>query len=122
MKKIKFLSAVALCAAMCLLNSCMPEEKFDEVLLINKWQSGTEFEVYQENHEGYSWNTADDVTEAEAQRFTWSLKSSTLTKIEIMEITGEGTIPKTYTIIELSETTLVYEDEYGNRKSFTKAN
>lgn len=121
MKKTLFLSAMCLVAVVCLFSSCAPEEQpLDESLLIGKWQSGTLYEKYEANHTGTTWNTAEDVTEAEAQKFTWTLEKNILTQIHIMEMTGQGTVPKVYTVITLNATTLKYEDDFGNQKTFTK--
>lgn len=120
MKKTLFLSAMCLVAVVCLFSSCAPEESFDETLIVGKWQSGTLYEKYEANHTGTTWDTADDVTEAEAQKFTWTLEKNILTQIHIMEMTGQGTVTKVYTVITLNATTLKYEDDFGNQKTFTK--
>ena len=60
----------------------------------------------------------DDVTEAEAQKFTWNIKKSVLTQTHIMEIGGN--VPKVYTITSLNSTSLVYKDDFGNITTFTK--
>jgi hypothetical protein len=99
--------------------SCEPEqESFDESLLVGKWQSGTLYYKYLADGTGGTWDTADNVTEAEAQAFTWTLVKSELTHIHILE-TG-GTVPKVYTVTELTSTTLKYHDEFGGNFSFTK--
>ena len=99
--------------------SCEPEEKsFDESLLIGKWQSGTLYYKYLADGSGATWDTSDDVTEAEAQPFTWTLVKDELTHIHILE-TG-GTVPKVYTVTELTETSLKYHDDFGGSFSFTK--
>jgi hypothetical protein len=99
--------------------SCEPtEESFDESLLIGKWQSGTLFYKYLADGTGGTWDTIDDVTEAEAQAFTWTLVKSELTHIHILE-TG-GSVPKIYTVTELTSTSLKYHDEFGSEFSFTK--
>jgi hypothetical protein len=99
--------------------SCEPtEETFDEALLIGKWQSGTLFYKYLADGTGGTWDTVDDVTEAEAQAFTWTLVKSELTHIYVMEI--GGSVPKVYTVTELTETSLKYHDEFGVNFSFTK--
>jgi hypothetical protein len=99
--------------------SCEPEEQsFDESLLIGKWQSGTLFYKYLADGTGGTWDTSDDVTEAEAQAFTWTLVKSELTHIHILE-TG-GSVPKIYTVTELTSTSLKYHDEFGANFSFTK--
>lgn len=100
--------------------SCEPDEptSFDESLLYGKWVEGTVFERYNADGTGYTWDTADDVSEEEAQDFTWSLDEDQLVQIHIMEIGGN--IPKTYTVTELSETNLTYQDDYGTVHNYTK--
>jgi len=104
-----------------ILNSCTDEEpSFDESLLIGKWVSGTVYYKYVADYTGKTWDTADDVTEAEAQLFTWTLVQSELTHIHIME-TG-GNVPKVYTVTELTATSLKYKDDFGKSYSFVKVN
>lgn len=101
--------------------SCEPDEpmSFDETLLIGKWVEGTVYERYNADYTGYTWDTADDVSEEEAQDFTWSLDEDQLVQIHIMEIGGE--IPKTYTVTELSASYFSYQDDYGTVHNFEKA-
>lgn len=102
-----------------LLNSCEEEETFfQESFLIGKWAQGTLYYKYLSDYTGKTWDTADDVTEAEAQKFTWTLVKSELTHIHIMEVGGN--VPKVYTVTELTETTLKYKDDFGTTYSFTK--
>ncbi len=120
MKKYRFLLAAAVVAiASVLLNSCgfTNEVDYDRTLLMGHWQEGTLHEVY-EDGSGYTWDTADDVTEDEAQHFTWTLEGDNLTQIHIMEMGGE--IPKVYTVTNLTETTLSYEDSYGKIHTFAR--
>jgi hypothetical protein len=100
--------------------SCEPDEpiSFDETLLIGKWVEGTVYERYNADYTGYTWDTADDVSEEEAQDFTWSLDEDQLVQIHIMEIGGN--IPKTYTVTELNATNLSYQDDYGTIHNYTK--
>ena len=101
------------------LNSCTPEDvNFEESYLYGTWKSGTLYEKYLSNGTGTTWDTADDVSEDEAQAFTWTLKTDKLTHIHLLEM--GGSVPKVYTVITLTEDLLVYEDDYGNRKNFTK--
>ena len=95
-------------------------ESFDSSLLVGKWQRSTEFYLYESNGDGKTWDTADDVSEDEAQPFTWTLVKSELTHIHIMQMGGN--IPKVYTVIELTATTLKYQDDYNKTFSFTKVN
>ena len=96
------------------------EEEFDVVNLYGKWKSGTLYEKYELGGKGATWDTSDDVTEAEAQPFTWTLENATLIQIHIMQRTKAGTVPKTYTVKTLTETSLSYIDDYGKTKYFTK--
>jgi hypothetical protein len=119
MKKI--LSFLILCVATSsFMVSCIEieEDSFDEYLLVGKWESGAMFYKYNYDGTGATWDEADDVTEAEAQEFTWTLVESELTHIHIMEL--GGTVPKVYTVTKLTETTLEYEDSFGTMFSFTK--
>lgn len=101
--------------------SCIEDttsQTFDETFLYGKWQSGTVYYKYISNGTGTTWDTADDVTEAEGQAFTWTLVQSELTHIHVLEV--GGSVPKVYTVTELTETSLVYEDDFGTAYSFTK--
>jgi len=86
------------------------EKTYDETLLYGKWQSGTLFYKYLSDGNGSTWDTADDVIEAEAQKFTWTLVKSELTHVHIMEL--GATVPKVYTVTELTDSTLKYEDSF----------
>jgi hypothetical protein len=100
-------------------NSCEEEEaSFQESLLIGTWVSGTEHYKYLSNYEGKFWDTKDDVSEDEGQKFTWSLVQSELTHIHIVEM--GGTVPKVYTVTELTANSLKYKDSFGVTYSFTK--
>lgn len=94
------------------------KKKFDKAFLPGKWEQGTLYERYYSNGDGLTWDTADDVTEAEAQPFTWTLTEDDLIQIHIMEMGGK--IPKNYTVTILTSTRLSYHDDYGVSYSFTK--
>ena len=105
-------------------NSCTPEEiTFDQNLLIGKWVStiapGTEYYRYDTGGKGVTWDTADKVTEAEGQAYTWTLVNAELTHIHIMTVGGGG-VPKIYTVTELTATTLKYKDDFNKTFSYTK--
>lgn len=119
MKKITYI--LLTCIAF-LFIACEPDEpSFDQSLLIGKWQSNTLYYRYDANKSGATWDTADDVTEEEAQPFTWTLDKSTLTHMHIM-VTGGNQVPKIYTVTQLSATTLAYKDEFNKNFTFTKIN
>ena len=117
MKNLKLISLaiIAVTAIIVSMSSCSPDTsvEFDKTLLTGKWQetNSLNFEVYNADGTGYTWDEADDVTEAEAQPFTWTLEEDVLTHIHIMEM--GGSIPKIYTVTKLTATELAYEDDYG---------
>ncbi|MEI6753046.1 MAG: hypothetical protein WCK78_07745 [Paludibacter sp.] len=119
MKRITyyFLSFIALTF---MFNSCSSNEiVFDQNLLIGKWVSGTEYYRYDTGGKGVTWDTADNVTEAEGQAYTWTLVNADLTHIHILT-TGGGGVPKIYTVTELTTSTLKYKDEFNKTYSYTK--
>jgi len=119
MKRI-FKSLLVLVTVALTMIACMPEEDmFDETLLLGKWKTGTLYYRYDDDYTGATWDTADDITEAEAQPFEWKLVRAELTHIHIMEMGGK--VPKVYTVTELTTTTLKYRDDLtGKLEVFTK--
>ncbi len=118
MKKL-FVCLVVFFSLSMVFNSCEVEDtSYDESLLIGRWASGTLFYKYLSDHTGSTWDTSDDVTEAEAQKFTWTLVKSELTHVHIMEVGGN--VPKVYTVTTLTSTSLKYKDDFGTSYSFTK--
>lgn len=121
LKRGALLKAAACVAAVVFLCGCdttFNRDKFDRNLMAGRWVSGTVHEYYDLAGTGYTWDTSDDVTEEEAQHFTWTLERETLTQIHQMEM--GGSIPKTYTLKKLNASVLEYSDNYGNYHSFTK--
>ena len=120
--KLLFISILAVSAIILSMSSCSPDTdvEFDQTLLTGKWQENNSlvFEVYGKDGSGYTWDEADDVTEAEAQPFTWGLNGNVLTQVHTMEMGGN--VPKAYTVTKLTATELVYEDNYGKVHSFDK--
>ena len=107
------------CLVVLLMTGCDPfnhDATFDKTLLSGKWVSGTLYEYYDPAGTGYTWDILDDVTEEEAQPFTWTLEKATLTQIHQMEMGGN--IPKIYTVTKLTTTELEYHDDYGKYYSF----
>ncbi len=99
--------------------ACSPESEFEEALIVGKWVSGTEYYRYDAMGTGATWDTADDVTEAEGQAFTWMLDKSDLTQIHIIEVGSGNTVTRRYTVTELTATSLKYKDS-SKSYSFTK--
>lgn len=113
--RLFIIAIIAVSTVILSMSSCSPEinTEFDKTLLVGKWQENNSlnFEVYKADGTGYTWDEADDVTESEAQHFTWTLEGDVLTHIHIMEMGAE--IPKIYTVTKLTATELSYEDDYG---------
>ena len=120
--KLLLISILAVSAIIFSMSSCSPnpDVEFDQSLLYGKWQENNSllFEVYGKDGSGYTWDEADDVTEAEAQPFTWTLEEGILTHIHIMEM--GGSIPKVYTVTKLTATELSYEDDFSKTHTFSK--
>lgn len=114
LRYLTMLTVVTLLAVSC----TKTEETFDQTLLTGKWQSGTLFYKYAADGSGATWDTSDNVTEAEAQVFTWTLVKDLLTQIHTLEI--GGSVPKIYTVTELTATSLKYHDDFGVSFAFTK--
>ena len=114
LRYLTMLSVVTLLAVSC----TKTETTFDQTLLTGKWQSGTLFYKYAADGTGGTWDTSDNVTESEAQPFSWTLVKDLLTQIHLLEI--GGSVPKVYTVTELTTTTLKYHDDFGVSFSFTK--
>ncbi len=110
MRKICFFATLLVIVA---LSSCKKDEDFDESLIPGKWQTGTEFWVYEVNGLGHTWDPAEDITEDEAQSFSWEVSGAQLTITHMGEM-GE-TIPKTYTIKTLTNTTFAMKDEISGK-------
>ncbi len=118
MKKLYLLLLACLSLSLFLFSCEQEDLSYDENLIIGTWRSGTEHYKYKADGTGGTWDTSDDVTEDEAQPFTWTLVKSDLTHIHIMQ-SGDK-IPKSYTVTELTATTLKYEDDFGKSYSFVK--
>ena len=120
--KLFIIAIIAVTAIIVSMSSCSPDTdvEFDRTLLIGKWQETNtlNFEVYGKDGSGYTWDEADDVTETEAQPFTWGLNGNVLTQVHTMEMGGN--VPKRYTVTKLTATELIYEDNYGKVHSFDK--
>lgn len=116
-RQISYLLSAVLLSAFFI--SCEKDEEFfEEELLIGKWRSETLYYRYDDDYTGVTWDTSDDVTEEEAQKFEWKLIKADMTHIHLMELGGK--VPKYYTVTELTATTLKYKDEFDKRFSFVK--
>lgn len=91
---------------------------FNRSDLVGKWVSGTEYYRYDADGKGATWDTADDVSEIEAQPYEWTLEGDKLTQIHIMEMGGR--IPQVFTVTHLDASSLSYRDDYHLEYHFQK--
>ena len=106
---------------------------FQESDLIGLWQEdGTEafvrFTAEKDStgvyKYGCEWNEGEGVSESDLTKygngwFKWKLVKADLTEIRLME-NGGADIPKVYTVRKLTDTELLYEDDFKNVHSFQK--
>ncbi len=138
MKRLFFIFAV-LCVVVGAFTSCSPAVEFDEIELIGKWkapsdvapESAFQYCVFLEDKDdtgeyrlGKMWDEGDEVFEDDLTElgngwFKWKLTGDKLMEIQMMEY-GWADIIERYTITTLSETTLTYEDSFGNSITWTK--
>jgi len=119
-KSVIYLAAIIAIALV--FNSCTKEEDFDQALLTGTWKlvGGTEMYKYNSGGTGVFWDPSQDVTELEGKHFNWTLVKSDLTHIFISE-SGSLEVPKSYTVTELTATSLKYKDDLGGTTySFAK--
>ena len=113
------------------------EPTFQESDLLGLWQEdGTEAFVRFTSEKdstgvykfGYEWDEGDGVFESDRTNidskygngwFKWQLVKADLTEIHLME-NGGADIPKVYTVRKLTDTELLYEDDFKNVHSFQK--
>ncbi|MCQ2346549.1 MAG: hypothetical protein MJZ92_01295 [Paludibacteraceae bacterium] len=84
----------------------------------------TEWDDSKEYQYGYEWDEADDVHREDLIQhgngwFKWKLLTNDLNRIEFMDY-GWADIPKVYTIEKLTNTQLIYRDNYKVQHTFSK--
>ena len=117
--KIPFFVLCILCLAP-LFCSCepedipLPEDQINIDYLYGKWNQEHTMIYYRYNEDGTgcTWDEADDITEDEAQRFTWEVDGNQMIHIHLTE-TGTAKVPKQYIITSLSNVQLSYYDAYN---------
>ena len=128
MKKLKIkllyllLAAATLSVVSCdAIPSVSPE--FDETLIVGKWvgygqwNGKDEYYRYDVDHTGVTWVPEEDVTEEEAQPFTWEFEKSSARLIVIHQLEMGAASPKQYTLTTLNDSIMTYKNIYG--KVFT---
>lgn len=80
------------------------------------WQkAGTqEFWRYNSDHTGVTWDLADDISEEESNlAYTWSLEQSNKLRMVASGAQGNQFVPKSYSITEISSSSMKWDDGYG---------
>lgn len=96
------------------------DTEFDVENLIGLWEDGNmEFFRYNEDGTAVSWDAKDDVLEEEGTQYDWDIQHDIFILTAKMQ-GWKGLIPKMYTMRVLEIDTMVYDDDYGNRYSFSK--
>ena len=75
------------------------------------------YEVYNSDGTGKMWDTAEGLSEDEADTFNWSIDGNKLTRIISLQ-GSSSSVPQYCNIITLNETTFVYNNE-GWRAEYT---
>lgn len=103
-------------------SSCKKDEdngKKNSELIVGRWQSttGNYFEVYNSNGTGKMWNEDDDVSEDEADTFTWQFESKDDSKFtQIIHFqSGAADLPQMCNIVTLNESSFVYNNNGWRR-------
>lgn len=115
---MKKLSLIALALIALVFTSCggligNEDAEIDKSQIYGKWMTVDKqyFEVYNSDGTGKFWNLADDVSEDEAQKFTWEFDEGSDDKfIQYHEMEIGGMVPQYCNILELTSTTFKYNN------------
>ena len=113
MKKLSLIALALIALVFTSCGGCNEETKIDKSLIYGKWMTVDKqyFEVYNSDGTGKFWNLADDVTEDEAQKFTWEFDEGSDDKfIQYHEMEIGGMVPQYCNILELTSTTFKYNN------------
>lgn len=116
---MKKLSLIALALIALVFTSCggligNEDAEIDKSQIYGKWMTVDKqyFEVYNSDGTGKFWNLADDVSEDEAQKFTWEFDEGSDDKfIQYHEMEIGGMVPQYCNILELTSTTFKYNND-----------
>ena len=132
-KSILRIALVAMVGAVVASCSLGTEPTFQENDLLGLWQEDGKGAFVRFTAEkdstgvykyGCEWNEGEGVFESDLTKygngwFKWKLVKADLTEIHLME-NGGADIPKVYTVRKLTDTELLYEDDFKNVHSFQK--
>ena len=95
-----------------------------ESQVVGLWvKSGTEeYWRYNSDNTGVTWDEGEDISESESNmRFTWSIENEDELRMVSSGEMGNQFVPKSYTVIEVSPTTMKWEDMFGLTYTLNKA-
>lgn len=121
MKKLSFIALLLITVALASCSKTGSTSNIDKSQIVGKWKTadGMYFEVYNSDGTGKCWDLNDDVTESEAQAFTWEFDAGADDKFiqyHKMEI-GSGIVPQYCNILELTSSTFRYNND-GFRRTY----
>lgn len=96
------------------------ETMYSPELLCGEWVCGTLHEVYYGDGTGLQWDTKDDVSRDEAQKFSWQMENNCLRQVYTMQL--GGVVPRVYTVTYADDESLVYKDDFGTSYMWDKGN
>ena len=118
----KYLCILVGCLLAVFATSCNSKENtdIDANQIYGKWRDGTVYERYDSGGTGATWDTSDDVTEDEAQPFSWTLDGTRL----VQEHQGEMSfvVYKQFNVTKLDANNFNYVDDYGSGHNFVRVN
>ena len=118
----KHLCILVGCLLAIFVTSCNSKEKtdIDANQIYGKWRDGTVYERYDSGGTGVTWDTSDDVTEEEAQPFSWTLNGTRLVQEHHGEMSFE--VYKQFNVTKLDAYNFSYVDDYGFGHNFVRVN
>ena len=102
------------------MTSCSKDDTgSNQELIVGRWKSvsANYYEVYNSDGTGKMWDEDDDVTEDEADTFTWQLEDSDNSKFtQIINFhSGSASLPQMCNILVLTESSFSYNNDGWRR-------
>lgn len=108
-----------LIAAFAMTSCSKDNETSNQELIVGRWKSvsANYYEVYNSDGTGKMWDEDDDVTEDEADTFTWQLEDNDKSKFtQIINFhSGSGSLPQMCNILVLTESSFSYNNDGWRR-------
>ena len=118
MKKISLITIMLV--ALFAMTSCSKDDsESNQELIVGRWKSvsANYYEVYNSDGTGKMWNEDDDVTEDEADTFTWQFEDNDNSKFtQIINFhSGSASLPQMCNILVLTESSFSYNNDGWRR-------